>query len=67
LGAQSLLWFGIGGGAAFFGMSLLRQRYITKEQRAVRSRGGFTLFAVFMLIFALGAIAAGIASARAGR
>jgi hypothetical protein len=67
LGAQSLLWFGIGGGAALFAISLLRQRYVTKEQRAVRSRGGFTLFAIMMLIFAAGAIIAAIASARAGR
>jgi hypothetical protein len=67
LGAQSILWFGIGGGAALFAISLLRQRYVTKEQRAVRSRGGFTLFAILMLIFAAGAIVAGIASARAGR
>lgn len=67
MGAQSILWFGIGGGAALFAISLLRQRYVTKEQRAVRSRGGFTLFAILMLIFAAGAIVAGIASARAGR
>jgi hypothetical protein len=64
LGAQSLVWFGIGGGAALFAISLLRQRYITKEQRAVRSRGGFTLFALLMLAFALLAIVAGIASAQ---
>ena len=67
MGAQSLVWFGIGGGAALFAFSLLRKRYITKEQQAVRSRGGFTLFAIMMLIFAAGAIVAGIASARAGR
>ena len=67
MGAQSLVWFGIGGGAALFAFSLLRKRYITKEQQAVRSRGGFTLFAILMLIFAAGAIVAGFASARAGR
>jgi hypothetical protein len=67
VGAQSLVWFGIGGGAALFALSLLRARYVTKEPRAVRSRGGFTLFALFMLLFALGAIGAGIAAARAGR
>jgi hypothetical protein len=67
VGAQSLVWFGIGGGAALFACSLLRKRYITKEQQAVRSRGGFTLFAIMMLIFAAGAIVAGFASARAGR
>ena len=67
MGAQSLVWFGIGGGAALFALSLLRRRYLTREQYAVRSRGGFTLFAILMLIFAAGAIVAGIASARAGR
>jgi hypothetical protein len=67
VGAQSLLWFGLGGGAALFAISLLRQRYVTKERQAVRSRGGFTMFAILMLIFAAGAIAAGVASARAGR
>jgi type II secretory pathway component PulJ len=61
------VWFGIGGGAALFAISLLRQRYVTKEQQAVRSRGGFTLFALLMLAFAVGAILAGIASAGAGR
>jgi hypothetical protein len=67
VGAQSLLWFGIGGGALVFAISLLRRRYIEKDRYAVSSRGGFTMFAVLMLIFAFGAIAAGIASAAAGR
>mgnify|MGYP000468687157 CR=1 FL=1 len=67
MGAQSLVWFGIGGGAALFALSLLRRRYVAREQYAVGSRGGFTLFAILMLIFAAGAIVAGIASARAGR
>jgi hypothetical protein len=67
VGAQSLLWFGIGGGALVFALSLLRRRYIEKEKYAVSSRGGFTMFAILMLIFALGAIAAGIASAGVGR
>ena len=61
--AQSLVWFGIAGGAALFALSLLNARYVRKEQRAVRSRGGFTLFAIFMLIFAAGAFVAGLASA----
>jgi hypothetical protein len=67
LGAQSVVWFGVAGGAAIFALSLLRARYIQKQPRAVQSRGGFTLFAVFMLLFALGAVAAGIAAMRAGR
>lgn len=63
VGFQSLVWFGISGGAALFAVSLLRQRYITKDPRAVRSRGGFTMFAMLMLIFAVGAFVAGFASA----
>jgi hypothetical protein len=63
LDAQSLVWFGIAGGAALFALSLLNARYVRKEQRAVRSRGGFTVFAIFMLIFAAGAFVAGLASA----
>jgi hypothetical protein len=63
LDAQSLVWFGIAGGAALFALSLLNARYVKKDQRAVRSRGGFTLFAIFMLIFAAGAFVAGLASA----
>jgi len=62
-----LVWFGIGGGSALFALSLLRRRYITKDQYAVGSRGGFTLFAILMLIFAVGAIIAGFASANTGR
>jgi hypothetical protein len=62
LSAQSLLWFGIAGGAALFGAQLLRERYVKKDQRAVRSRGGFTLFAIFAFIFAAGALIAGLAS-----
>lgn len=62
MNAQSLIWFGISGGSALFALQLIRARYITKERQAVRSRGGFTLFAVFALIFAVGALAAGLAS-----
>jgi hypothetical protein len=59
---QSLLWFGIAGGAAVFALSLLHARYIAKQPRAVRSRGSYTLFAILMLFFALGAAAAGVFS-----
>lgn len=62
MNAQSLVWFGIAGGAAIFAVSLLRQRYITKERHAVRSRGGFTMFAFLMLVFAIGAFIAGLVS-----
>jgi hypothetical protein len=63
LDAQSLVWFGVAGGSTVFALSLLNARYVKKEQRAVSSRGGFTLFAILMLIFAAGAFVAGLASA----
>jgi hypothetical protein len=62
LDAQTILWFGISGGALVFALSLIRQRYITKTPRALQSRGSYTLFAILMLLFALGAFAAGLAS-----
>ncbi|HWV34024.1 MAG TPA: hypothetical protein VNZ55_00220 [Thermomicrobiales bacterium] len=61
--AQALVWFGIGGGAAVFGCSLLYQRYIKKTAVAMQSRGAFAMFALLMFIFALGAIAAGLVAA----
>lgn len=67
MGVQAFIWFGVAGGAAAFGLSLLHARYVRKEANAVRSGGGFTLFAVFMLVCAIGAAAAGLAAARAGR
>lgn len=67
MGAQALIWFGVAGGAAAFAVSLLVDRYVRKAPRAVRSGGGFTLFAVFMLLFAVGAAAAGVAAVRADR
>lgn len=60
--AQSILWFGISGGAMIFALSLIRQRYITKTPRAMQSRGSFTMFAILMLIFSFGALVAGLAS-----
>jgi hypothetical protein len=48
-------------------LSLLYARYVRHDPQAVRSRGGFTLFAVFLLLFAVGAAAAGLVSAQAGR
>jgi hypothetical protein len=67
LGPQALLWFGIAGGAALVAISMIFRRFVRRDTYAVRSRGGFTLFAVFMLIFALGAAAAGLAAVSAGR
>ena len=67
MGPQALLWFGIAGGALALGLSLLYARFVRRETQAVRSRGGFALFALFMLLFAFGAAAAGVASVGVGR
>lgn len=67
LGVQALIWFGAAGGAGAFGVSLLWQRYVRHEPHAVRSGGAYTLFAVCMLLFALGALVAGFVSAGIGR
>lgn len=67
MGGQALLWFGIAGGAAAFALSLLHARYVQKAPRAVQSRGAFTMFAILMLLFALGAAAAGVFAAQLGR
>lgn len=57
---QALLWFGIAGGALLFAGSLIHARYVRKEPRAVASGGSYTLFALLMVLFALGAAAAGL-------
>ena len=67
MGAQALIWFGLAGAAVAVALSLLHARYVRRETRAVGSRGGFTLFAICLLLFAVGAATAGIASVRAGR
>ncbi len=67
MGAQALIWFGVAGGAAAVALSLLYDRYVRKAPRAVRSGGGFTLFALCMLLFAVGAAVAGVAAARTDR
>ncbi|HEV2108349.1 MAG TPA: hypothetical protein VGR16_08810 [Thermomicrobiales bacterium] len=60
MSVQTLLWFGIAGGALLFAGSLLHARYIRKEPRAVASGGSYMLFALLMLLLALGAAAAGL-------
>lgn len=61
--AVAIVWFGISGGALVFAATLLYQRYIQKMPRAVESRGSFAMFAGLMVLFAVGAAIAGIASA----
>jgi len=60
--AQSVIWFVISVVAFASGLRLLIRRYVLKSPQAVQSRGSYTLFAVFMIIFALGALAAGLVS-----
>ena len=67
MGGQALLWFGLAGGAALVGLTLLYNRYVKRSPQASRSGGSFTLFALFMFLFAVGAAAAGIAAVAAGR
>jgi hypothetical protein len=40
-------------------ISLLRKRYIEQDRLAVTSRGGYTMFAILMLLFSIGAFFAG--------
>ncbi len=58
----ALVWFGIAGGALAFALSLLYQRYVKKSPHAVQSRGSFAMFAAIMVLFAIGAAIAGVAS-----
>lgn len=58
----ALVWFGIAGGALVFALSLLHQRYVRRSPQAVQSRGSFAMFAAIMVLFAIGAAVAGIAS-----
>ncbi len=67
MGLQAFIWFGVAGGAVAIGLSLLHARYVRRDENAVRSGGGFTLFALFMFACAVGAAIAGIAAARIGR
>ena len=60
--AQGVVWFVIAAVAAGMALRLLYQRYISKQASAVQSRGGTTLFAICLLLFSLGAIAAGLVS-----
>ena len=67
MGTQSLIYFGIAGGSLALALTLLHARYVRRDPHAIRSGGGFTFFAACMLLFALGAMAAGIVSWQAGR
>ena len=62
-----MIYFGAAGGALALALSLLYARYVRRDPQAVRSGGGFTFFAVCLLLFSAGAVVAGLASARIGR
>jgi hypothetical protein len=59
MSGQALVYFGISGGTLVMAISLLRKRYIERDRSAVTSRGGYTMFAILMLLFAIGAFFAG--------
>lgn len=62
MSAQTLIWYGIAGGAMAVAVSLLYSRYVRREPRMVAAGSGLTLFALLMVIFAIGAAAAGYVS-----
>ncbi|MDQ2682342.1 MAG: hypothetical protein M3Y37_02330 [Chloroflexota bacterium] len=59
MSGQALVYFGISGGTLLLALSLLRKRYLERDVAAVRSGGGYTMFALLMVIFAIGAFFAG--------
>jgi len=59
MNGQALIYFGISGGTLLMALSLLRKRYLEQDRQAVSSRGGYTMFAMLLLLFAVGAFLAG--------
>jgi hypothetical protein len=59
MSGQALVYFGISGGTLLMAISLLRKRYIEQDRLAVTSRGGYTMFAILMLLVSIGAFFAG--------
>jgi Na+/proline symporter len=64
IGPQALIWFGIAGGAALFALSALHRRFVKKDPQAIRSGAGFLLFVGCLVLFAVGALIAGLVSIR---
>ncbi len=60
MSGQSLVYFGISGGALLLAIQLLRQRFVAKDRQAVRSGGGYVGFALVLTLFAVGAFLAGL-------
>ncbi len=67
MGPQTIIYFAVAVGSLMLALSLLYKRYVRQEPQAIRSGGGFTFFAGFMLLFAIGAAIAGFVSLQAGR
>jgi hypothetical protein len=59
MSGQALVYFGISGGTLLLALSLLRKRFVERDALAVSSRGGYTMFAILMLLFSAGAFLAG--------
>jgi nitrate reductase gamma subunit len=59
MNGQALVYFGISGGTLLLALSLLRKRFIDRDVQAVSSRGGYTMFAILMLLFSAGSFLAG--------
>ena len=62
MNGQALVYFGISGGTFLLAVSLLRKRYVTRDEAAVRSGGGYTMFSILMVLFSIGAFFAGFFS-----
>lgn len=67
MGEQAIIWFVLSAAGVLLVAWLLISRYVRKDQQAVRSGNGFFLYAGCVLLFSLGALAAGLFSAAAGR
>lgn len=67
MGTQAIVWFGLAAIGAVFAAWLIFSRFVRKDQQTVRSGNGFFLYAACVLLFSLGALAAGLFSAAAGR
>ena len=61
--AQAIVWFVIAAVAGGAAVRLVFNQFIAKKPSALHSRGGTTLFAICLLMFALGALAAGFITA----
>ena len=59
---QSLIWFGVAGGSLVAAAALLHARYVRHDPRHVNAGNGTLLFAICLVLFAVGAAIAGFVS-----